>query len=454
MQKEKEGILLESGTNEIEIMKFTVLGEFYGINVAKVREIIMSEKVKPMPHAHPAVEGIFKPRESLITVINLAYYLSGTRPENGARDLFIVTNFNKMTVAFRVQGIEGISRISWKDIQKPDKTIANGDESVATGIAQCEGQLVTILDFEKIVAEIAPETSIQVSEIEAMGDRPLCESPILIAEDSILLRRMIDDSLERAGFTNIMNFNNGQEAWDYLLSIRDDSDLYEKVNLVITDIEMPEMDGHRLTKLIKDDPRLKKLPVVIFSSLIDEQMRRKGRELGADEQLAKPEIGHLVSILDELLKKYAQDMGKFQGQKNAQEEKDMRYEMTKDLETGNALIDSEHRQLFKAVNDLLDACSQGKGRSQVESTLDFLVSYVAKHFGDEEKLQVQTSYPGYAAHRQFHEWYKGELAGAARDIKTQGASITALNSLNQMVGKLLMHIRTDDRKVAQHVRQS
>ena len=119
----------------------------------------------------------------------------------------------------------------------------------------------------------------------------------------------------------------------------------------------------------------------------------------------------------------------------------MRYEMTKDLETGNALIDSEHRQLFKAVNDLLDACSQGKGRSQVESTLDFLVSYVAKHFGDEEKLQVQTSYPGYAAHRQFHEWYKG-------------ASIAALNSLNQMVGKLLMHIRTDDRKVAQHVRQS
>ena len=132
----------------------------------------------------------------------------------------------------------------------------------------------------------------------------------------------------------------------------------------------------------------------------------------------------------------------------------MRYEMTKDLETGNALIDSEHRQLFNAVNDLLDACAQGKGRSQVESTLDFLVSYVAKHFEDEERLQVQTAYQGYAAHRQFHEWYKGELGKAAREIKNQGTSITALNSLNQMVGKLLMHIRTDDRKVAQHVRQS
>jgi len=302
-KKDKEGILLESGTNEIEVMKFSVLGEFYGINVAKVQEIIMSEKVKPMPHANPAVEGIFKPREKLITVINLAYYLSGERPEIGARDLFIVTNFNRMTVAFRVESIEGISRISWKDIQKPDKTISNGDESVATGIAQCDGQLVTILDFEKIVAEIAPETTIQMSEIEKLGDRPLCNSPIVIAEDSILLRKMIDDALERAGFTQIRNFTNGQEAWDYLDSIKDDSDLYDKVNLVITDIEMPEMDGHRLTKLIKSDSRLAKIPVIIFSSLIDEQMRIKGKELGADEQLAKPEIGHLVAIIDELLMK-------------------------------------------------------------------------------------------------------------------------------------------------------
>ena len=144
-------ILLESGTNEIEIMKFTIAGNLYGINVAKVQEIIMSDKVKPRPHSHPAVEGSFKPRETLITVINLPFYLTGQTVENAPRDLFIVTNFNKMTVAFRVQSIEGISRISWKDIQKPDKTLNNGDEGVATGIAQCDDQLVTILDFEKIV---------------------------------------------------------------------------------------------------------------------------------------------------------------------------------------------------------------------------------------------------------------------------------------------------------------
>ena len=308
MEKEKEGILLESGTNEIEIMKFTIQGEFYGINVAKVKEIMMAERVKAMPHAHPAVEGIFTPRDILITVIDLGYYLTNESLEHGSRDLFIVTNFNKMTVAFRVQSIEGISRISWKDIQKPDKTLTHGDEGVATGIAQCEGELVTILDFEKIVAEIAPETTIQMSEVEQMGDRPLCDRPLVIAEDSILLQKMIDDSLERAGFVNVKNFSNGQEAWDYLSSIRNDEDLYEKVNLVITDIEMPEMDGHRLTKLVKDDARLKKLPVVIFSSLINEQMRIKGEELGADEQLTKPEIGHLVHVIDRLLERFASEI--------------------------------------------------------------------------------------------------------------------------------------------------
>ncbi len=209
-----------------------------------------------------------------------------------------------MTVAFRVQSIEGISRISWKAIQKPDKTLANGVESITTGIAQCEDQLVSILDFEKIVAEISPETTIQVSEVESLGVRPINNSPIMVVEDSVLLRRMIDDSLERAGFTQISNFNSGQEAWNYLRSISEDPALYQKVNLIITDIEMPEMDGHRLTKLVKEHPNLKKLPVVIFSSLIDEQMRKKGEELGADEQLAKPEIGKLITILDDLLDRF------------------------------------------------------------------------------------------------------------------------------------------------------
>ncbi len=294
-------ILLESGTNEIEVMQFTIFGELYGINVAKVREIMMADKVKPVPHSHEAVEGIFKPRDILLTVINLPKYLTGDSGDKNERDLFIVTNFNKMHIAFRVHTVVGISRISWEDIQKPDKTLTNGEDGVATGIAQCGGQLVTILDFEKIVAEIAPETSIQVDEIDRLGDRIPRDNRIILAEDSILLTKMIKDSLFRAGYSNLMNFNNGKEAWDYLSSIRNEPDFYKRAALLITDIEMPEMDGHRLTKLVKDDEKMKRMPIIIFSSLINEEMRIKGKQLGANEQLSKPEIGRLVEVMDELL---------------------------------------------------------------------------------------------------------------------------------------------------------
>lgn len=294
-------ILLESGTNEIEIMQFTIFGELYGINVAKVREIMMADKVKPVPHSHEAVEGIFKPREILLTVIDLPKYLTGDNQTKNPRDLFIITNFNKMHIAFRVHSVVGISRISWEDIQKPDNTISHGEEGVATGIAQCGSNLVTILDFEKIVAEIAPETTIQMDEIDKLGERQIRESQILLAEDSILLSRMIKDSLVRAGYVNITSFNNGKEAWDYLQAIRNDSDFDEKAGLLITDIEMPEMDGHRLTKLVKEDEIMQRVPIIIFSSLINQEMRIKGKQLGADEQMSKPEVGHLVEVMDELL---------------------------------------------------------------------------------------------------------------------------------------------------------
>ena len=299
----KNGILLETGTNEIEIMEFTINNNLFGINVAKVREIMMSAPVKHMPHTHPAVEGIFKPRDIVITVVDLPKYLTNQECEKGPKDLFIVTNFNKMFVAFRVHTVVGISRISWTDIQKPDNTISGGDDGVTTGIAQCGDDLVSILDFEKIVAEIAPQTSIQLSEVDALGDRDLNESPIWVAEDSILLTQMIRTSLSRAGYENVSMFPNGAELWDALKPLENADDLHEKVALIITDLEMPQMDGHRLTKLIKDNASFRSIPVIIFSSLITEEMRRKGKEIGADEQLSKPEIGHLIHVIDTLLAK-------------------------------------------------------------------------------------------------------------------------------------------------------
>lgn len=300
--EKRNKILLESGTNEIEIMIFTIDGELYGINVAKVKEIMMADTVKPMPHVHPAIEGIFKPRGVLMTVVDLPFYLTGSSGKGG-KDLFIVTNFNSMHIAFRVNTVEEISRISWADIQKPDKTINGGEDGVATGITQCEGRLVTILDFEKITSDIAPETGIQLSELEKLGERTKREAKVLIAEDSVLLLKMIEAALNKAGYLELIKFNNGQEAWDYLEDISRDESFVSRLDLIITDIEMPQMDGHRLTKLIKSNPVLKGIPVVIFSSLIDEDMRRKGKEVGADEQLSKPEIGSLVHVIDALLEK-------------------------------------------------------------------------------------------------------------------------------------------------------
>ena len=301
MENNKNGILLETGTNEIEIMEFTIDGTLYGINVAKVREIMMSAPVHPMPHSHPAVEGIFKPRDIVITVVDLPKYLSGEGEPKGEKDLFIITNFNKIFIAFRVHTVVGISRISWRDIQKPDNTVSGGPDGVATGIAQCGEDLVTILDFEKIAADIAPQTSIQMSEIDQLGERSRSDRPIWVAEDSILLTQMIREALSRAGYTNLSMFPNGAELWEALQPLRDADDLDDRVALIITDLEMPQMDGHRLTKLIKSSKEFKQIPVVIFSSLITEEMRRKGREVGADEQLSKPEIAHLIGILDELL---------------------------------------------------------------------------------------------------------------------------------------------------------
>ncbi|MEL7622280.1 MAG: chemotaxis protein [Clostridiales bacterium] len=301
MQNNQTNILLETGTNELEIMEFTIDGQLFGINVAKVKEIMMSSPVIPMQKAHPVIEGIFKPREQVITVIDLAKYL-GLAPSNHPdKDIFIITSFNQQDFAFHVHTVVGIDRISWAMMQKPDQIIYGGEEGVATAIAQYQERLITILDFEKIVTEISPESGIQYSDLSRFSNRERLETPILVVEDSMLLAKMITESLHRSGYANITKLNNGKEAWNYLAEIKNSGDpLKAHVACVITDIEMPQMDGHRLTKLIKEDPVLKKLPVILFSSLIDEEMRKKGEQVGADDQITKPEILGLVTIVDRL----------------------------------------------------------------------------------------------------------------------------------------------------------
>jgi len=292
-------ILLENGTNELEVLEFTLNGNSYGINVAKIKEIIPYQKVTPVPNAHPSIEGVFMPRDTMITAIDLKNCIQ--LGESGEGGLFIITNFNKLDIAFHVDSVIGINRVSWQDIIKPNATISTSESGVSTGIVKLGEKLIIILDFEKIVTDINPETGLKVSEIEELGERNRNSVPILIAEDSALLRQLIVDSLHKAGYSNLIHTENGAEAWEVISKYKAEGTLSEHVRCVITDIEMPIMDGHRLTKLIKSDDDASNIPVVIFSSLVNEEMRRKGMALGADAQLSKPEIVNLVKEIDKLV---------------------------------------------------------------------------------------------------------------------------------------------------------
>ena len=292
-------ILLENGTNELEILEFILDGYSYGINVAKIREIIPYQRVTPIPNAHPSIEGIFMPRETMITAINLSNCLGHEDTLVGG--MFIITNFNQLNIAFHVEDVLGIHRLSWTELVKPDRSFGSLEDTVITRVVKREDHLIVLLDFEKIICDINPETGLRTSAVEAMGERKKNEVPILIAEDSPLLNKLIVEALGKAGYVNLTHTENGQEAYDFVQKCKKEGTLKEKVRCIITDIEMPMMDGHRLTKLIKSDEATKHIPVVIFSSLVNEDMKRKGKALGADAQISKPEVGDLVKIIEELL---------------------------------------------------------------------------------------------------------------------------------------------------------
>lgn len=298
-------ILLETGTNELEVLEFTIAGKSFGINVAKVLELMQWQKPQTIPHSHPCVEGIFQPRSEVYTILDLAKYLDLEPSPDPEKDIYIITGFNKISLAFHVHTVENIHRISWESIEELDQVVYGGQEGIITGIAKIDGRIIAILDFEKITYDVAPQTGVQVTDIPHPSSRRKFDLPILVAEDSVLLRKLILETLNSAGYSNILLATNGAEAWQVLSELKErGEDLTKEICCVITDIEMPQMDGHRLTKLIKSDPVLSRLPVVIFSSLISDTMRVKGEEVGANAQLSKPEIGNLLTVIDNLLENF------------------------------------------------------------------------------------------------------------------------------------------------------
>lgn len=302
MAGEKKGILLETGTNEFEIVEFSIGDVNYGINVAKVREVITSADfpVTRMPQAHPYIDGLFTLRGRSMPLVNLPRCLNvpcSERPKN-----IIVTEINNYNTGFLVDNVSRIHRISWQDMETAPEV---GDQSRVVGIVKMEDRIVLLLDFETIIAEINPQINAKLTTIEAPEASTKAQRSdmhVVVAEDSLMLRELLVSTLHESGYRYVRDFNNGQAAWEYLEELsKKPGPIEDHVRIVISDIEMPKMDGHRLLKLIRENDRMHEVPVVLFSSLISEEMKVKGRELGASGQISKPEINQLIKLLDQLI---------------------------------------------------------------------------------------------------------------------------------------------------------
>mgnify|MGYP003445596776 FL=1 len=296
-----KGILLESGTNELEIVEFEVGPNKFGINVIKVKEIINPIPVTFIPHAHPHVEGIIQLRGEVLPVVDMVKVLGLPTIDRNPQHKYIVAEFNRQKVVFHVDNVTQIHRIFWDSIEKPSDMYQGGGSQVI-GVIKQSNQMILLLDFERIMVEINPELGISVESVKKLGKRQRSEKRIVIAEDSPLLRKLLFETLNEAGYGNLEFFENGRDAYNYLLSLANaNSNIKDYVQLVITDIEMPQMDGHHLTKKIKEHSDLEHIPVIIFSSLITDDLRHKGEKVGAEDQISKPEIAELILRIDQLI---------------------------------------------------------------------------------------------------------------------------------------------------------
>lgn len=289
---------MDSGTNELEIVKFEVGVNTFGINVMKVREIIQPVDVTSVPQSHKDVEGMIKLRGEILPVISL-YTFFGVDAEGAKDDKYIVTEFNKRKIVFHVGSVSQIHRVSWEAIEKPT-SLNQGMERHLTGIIKLEDTMIFLPDYEKIIYDIESASGVETYHVHQEGfDERRAGKKLIIVEDSPLLMRLLTDELTEAGYSEIVTFENGKEAYDYVVKLTDNgANLSDHIDMIISDIEMPKMDGHRLTKLLKDNPQSSDVPIMIFSSLITDDLRHRGEVVGADEQISKPEISELIKKVD------------------------------------------------------------------------------------------------------------------------------------------------------------
>ncbi|RPH41334.1 MAG: chemotaxis signal transduction protein CheV [Desulfobulbaceae bacterium] len=299
-------ILLESGTNEVEILEFFLGEQGFGINIAKIAQILPFERSKltVVPHSSPAFMGALLWQGQTIPLIDLKSFLH-LPPLAVEHPIVLVTEFNGVKNGFLTDGVNRIHRVSWGAIS-PMGALLDRYSSACTGSIHIEDKDIMLIDFEFIIASINPETSISNKHMNQQVETGRENKWIIFVEDSAFIRNTIASQLQKCGFAQVDVFENGLDACNHIQhlvekTVKDGADILSALSLVVTDIEMPKMDGLALCKFIKKELRLETVPVILFSSLINEQMALKCQEVGANAFLTKPRVDELVVLMDSLL---------------------------------------------------------------------------------------------------------------------------------------------------------
>ena len=316
----KREILLESGTNELEVLEFFIDSvspdahgagngsnakterSVFGVNVAKVLEVIENPGLtRPESAPHPSFMGLLSLRDMIIPVLDLGVWLHMDTTPN-AHDVIIVTEFSQTVTGFLVSGVVDIHRVFWKDVQPPSGLLSDADTACVVGIVEVEKRFIQLIDLEYIIAEFTPGGTILPEDV-ADEDTPRYKA--LVADDSKVIRGMIVEVLQKANF-DLHVVTNGEDGLNHVMKMKKLSEeegrsISDMLDVVISDIEMPSMDGFSLTKKIKDDPVLKNVPVILYSSLITPELLHKGKSVGANEQVSKPDLAKIPGIARRLI---------------------------------------------------------------------------------------------------------------------------------------------------------
>lgn len=294
-------ILLETGNGEFEIVEFLVNGVHYGINVLKIKEIVRPNEVASLPGSTKGIVGRAVVRENMVSTIDLKKFIDGVAIDTTNGTMGLLCEFNNTTVVFLIEQIVGIKRVKWAEI-----TSSSGidQDSLIIGTVLLNDKIIMLLDFESILLSLDPNNrNYHESFKEDNKTYARNKANVIIADDSRTVRELLKNALEDAGYTNLKVFNDGLEAHEYLVGIKDkfNKNFKQHVDLIISDIEMPKLDGYTLTRQIKEDEIMGSLPVILFSSLITDELYQKGEQVGADAQISKPSIKTLVETIDRLL---------------------------------------------------------------------------------------------------------------------------------------------------------